>query len=144
MKMTFLLAIGLAGALAAAPVRAAQAAPATAPAYVDENPADPAPLKLNGVEGSVRGLGGDSMSMAKVSLFTENGHALIATVTSDKDGKFRFDKVGKGLYRVVARVEGLCTANIPILVESSMLAKHRLVITMQPKDVDKCSYGMAK
>jgi hypothetical protein len=144
MKMTLLLAMGLVGVFAAAPALVAQAVSATAAAYADENQVDPAPLKLAGVEGRVRGLGGDNMSRASVSLFTEEGHALIATVVSDKDGKFRFDKVGKGLYRVVARVEGLCTANIPILVESSILARHRLEITMQPKDVDKCSYGMAK
>jgi hypothetical protein len=140
MRLTLFLAMGLVGAFASASARAAQAAPA----YVNENPADPAPLKLAGVEGTVRGLGGDAMSRASVSLFTEDRHDLVATVMSDKDGKFRFDKVGKGFYRVVARVEGLCAANIPILVESSILAHHRLVITMQPKDVDKCSYGMAK
>jgi hypothetical protein len=116
---------------------------ADAAAYVDENPVDPAPLKVTGVEGTVRGLGGDSMPMARVSLFTD-GHALVATVMSDKDGKFRFARVDKGLYRVVARVPGLCAANIPIKVESSILAKHRIEITMQPKDLDKCSYGMAK
>ena len=143
MKLTFLLAMGLVGALAAAPARAAQTAPATAPAYIDENQTDPAPLKLSGVEGRVRGLGGDAMSRASVSLFTEDRHELVATVMSDKNGKFKFDKVGKGLYRVVARVAGLCAANIPILVESTLL-HHKLEITMQPKDVDKCSYGMAK
>ena len=84
------------------------------------------------------------MSGASVSLFTEDGHKLVATVISDKDGKFRFDKVEKGLYRVVARVAGLCTANIPILVESGLLLHHKLEITMQPKDLDRCSYGMAK
>ena len=54
MKLTVLLTMGLMGVFAAAPARAAQAAPA----YVNENPADPAPLKLVGVEGRVRGLGG--------------------------------------------------------------------------------------
>jgi hypothetical protein len=63
---------------------------------------------------------------------------------TDKDGKFRFSKVDKGLYRVVASIAGLCTANVPIKVESSLLAKRRIEITMQPKDLDKCSYGMAK
>jgi hypothetical protein len=52
--------------------------------------------------------------------------------------------VEKGLYRVVARVEGLCPANVPIKIESSLLAKRRLIITMRPKDLDTCSYGMAK
>jgi hypothetical protein len=45
---------------------------------------------------------------------------------------------------VVASVAGLCTANIPILVGSSLLPHHRLIITMQAKDLDRCSYGMAK
>ena len=84
------------------------------------------------------------MSRASVSLFTEQGHALIGTVVTDRDGKFRFSKVDKGLYRIVARVEGLCTANIPILVESSLLAHRKVVITMRAKDIDTCSYGMTK
>ena len=142
MKTTLWLMIGLA-ALAATPARAAQdlAAPVT---YVDENTPDPPPLKLSGVEGTVRGLGGDAMSRVSVSLFTEVGHTLLTTVITDKDGKFRFVKVEKGLYRVVAKIQGLCPANIPVKVESGLLAHHRLEITMQPKDIDTCSYGMAK
>ena len=65
-------------------------------------------------------------------------------VDSDKDGKFKFDKIAKGLYRVIARIDGLCTANIPVKIESSPLADRRLIITMRPKDIDTCSYGMAK
>jgi Carboxypeptidase regulatory-like domain len=143
MKMTLLLMTGLAGLIAAAPARASQV-PDTAPVYVNENQTDPAPLKLNGVDGTVRGLGGDAISRATVSLFTEAGHTLLASVVSDRNGKFRFDKVDKGLYRVLVRVEGLCTANIPVKVESSLLAHHRLEVTMRPKDIDTCSYGMAK
>jgi hypothetical protein len=142
MKMTFLLTIGLVGSLGAGPARAAQT-PATAAVYVNENQTDPAPLKLSGVDGRVRGLGGDPMSRVSISLFTEQGHALLGTVVSDKNGKFRFDKVEKGFYRVVARIEGLCPANIPIKVESSLLHR-KLEITMRPKDIDTCSYGMAK
>jgi hypothetical protein len=44
----------------------------------------------------------------------------------------------------VVRVEGLCPANIPVNVESSLLAHRKLVITMQPKDIDTCSYATAK
>jgi hypothetical protein len=124
-------------------VRGQAAAPDATAAYVDENPTPPKVLKLDGLEGVVRGLGGDAMSGAKVLLFAEDGHALVGTVVTDKDGKFRF-KVDKGLYRVVARVEGLCPANVPVKVEGSMLAKHKLVITMVAKDIDTCSYGTAK
>ena len=143
MKTKLLLMIGLVGIIAAAPARAAQA-PVAAPVYVNENSTDSPPLKLNGVDGTVRGLGGDPMSRASVSLFTEVGHTLIGTVVSDRGGKFRFEKVEKGLYRVLVEVEGLCTANIPVKVESSLLAHRRLEVTMRPKDIDTCSYGMAK
>jgi hypothetical protein len=138
--MMVVLAVATAGLGQTAP---AATGSANAPVYTNENQSDPAPLKLNAVAGRVRGLGGDAMSRASVSLFTEDGHAFIATVVSDKDGKFRFDKVDKGLYRIVARVDGLCTANIPIKVEPSLLHR-KLEITMQPKGLDTCSYGMAK
>jgi hypothetical protein len=143
MKTTLLLMIGLMGFISAAPARGGQV-PATVPVYVNENSTDPPPLKLSGVDGTVRGLGGDAMSRASVSLFSEVGHTLLGTVVSDRDGKFRFEKVEKGLYRVVVKVEGLCTANIPVKVESSLLAHRRLEVTMRPKDIDTCSYGMAK
>jgi len=80
-----------------------------------------------------------------VSLFSEQTpHVLVASTNSDRDGKFKFDKVAKGFYRVIARIDGLCTANIPVKIESSLLAGRRLIITMRPKDIDTCSYGMAK
>jgi hypothetical protein len=144
MKMTQMLTIGLAGLLFAGYAGPAQTAPTVSPAYVDENQPDPAPLKLRDLEGVVRGLGGDPMSMASVALFTEQGHALVASTTSNKDGKFKFNKVDKGLYRVVVRVPGLCPANVPIVLEGSLLAHHKLVVTMQAKDIDTCSYGTTK
>lgn len=144
MNTKTVLTIGLAGFLIAGCAALGQTAPANAPAYVDENPTDPAPLKLREVDGTVRGLGGDTMTRASVSLFTEVGHTFVASIMSDKDGKFQFRNVDKGLYRLVVRAEGLCPANVPILVESSLLAHRKLVVTMQPKDIDTCSYGMAK
>jgi hypothetical protein len=144
MKMTQMLTIGLAGLLFAGYAGRAQTAAAAPPTYVDENTPDPAPLKLRDLDGVVRGLGGDAMSRASVALFTEQGHDLVANTISDKNGKFKFDKVAKGLYRVVVRVQGLCPANVPILLEGSFLAHHKLVITMRPKDIDTCSYGTTK
>src|ERR1035438_5794773 len=72
-----------------------QSAAVPVPVYVDENQKDPPPLKLGGLSGQVKGLGGDAMPRAVVSLFTEETHTLVASVNSDKDGKFKFDKVGK-------------------------------------------------
>lgn len=122
----------------------AQSAAATPAVYVNENGTDPAPLNLRELEGKVVDLGGEAMPRTQVALFTENGHSLLATVVSDREGKFHFEKVEKGLYRVVARVEGLCPANVPVKLESGLLAKHKLIITMRPKDPDTCSYGVAK
>lgn len=142
MKKHVWAAIGLAVVAAGASGRAQM--PAATPTYVNENQTDPAPLKLRDVEGVVRGLGGDAMPRASVALFTEDRHELVGATMSDKDGKFRFDKVGKGAYRLVVKVAGLCPANVPILLEGSLLAHHKVVITMQAKDIDTCSYGMAK
>jgi protocatechuate 3,4-dioxygenase beta subunit len=114
------------------------------PVYVDENQTDPAPLKMHDLQGTVIGLGGDPMPRAMVSLFTEDTHTLVGSETTDRNGKFKFEKLRRGAYRVVARVEGLCPANIPIVLESSLLAHRKLQITMRPKDIDTCSYGMAK
>jgi hypothetical protein len=144
MNLKVLFPIALAGFLLAGRASVAQIAAADAPSYVNENPTDSAPLKLREVQGSVRGLGGEGMPRVSVSLFAEEGHALIATVQSDKDGKFRFEKVEKGRYRVVVRAAGLCPANVPIVVESSLLARRKIIVTMQAKDIDTCSYGMAK
>jgi hypothetical protein len=144
MKMTQLLTIALAGLLFAGAAGRGQTAPQDPSTYVDENQPDPAPLKLRELDGVVRGLGGDPMSRASVALFTEQGHQLVASTVSDKDGKFKFAKVDKGPYRVVVRVPGLCSANVPVLLESSLLAHHKLVVTMQPKDIDTCSYGTTK
>ncbi len=144
MKMTRMVMIGLAGLLFAGYAGRAQTAAVAAPTYVDENTPDPAPLKLRELDGVVRGLGGESMSMASVALFTEQGHELVASTTSDKDGKFKFNKVDKGSYRVVVRVAGLCPANVPIVLEGSLLAHHKLVVTMRAKDIDTCSYGTTK
>jgi protocatechuate 3,4-dioxygenase beta subunit len=114
------------------------------PRYVNENPKDPAPLKLRELQGTVHGLGGDPMARAMVSLFTEDTHTLVGSETTDRNGKFKFDKVQRGAYRIVARVEGLCPANIPVIVEGGLLGHRKLEITMRPKDIDTCSYGMAK
>jgi hypothetical protein len=149
MKM-LLATLALGGFFLAGQPAQGQAAPATAPTnastYVDENSTPPAPLKLSGIVGRIRGLGGDPIPRATISLFTDEGtvHTFLSSVVSDRDGKFHFDKVEHGLYRVVARVDGLCTANVPVKVEASLIMHRKLEITMRPKDIDTCSYGMAK
>jgi len=113
--------------------------PVVVPKYVNENSVDPKPIKLRELQGTVLGLGGDPMPRAMVSLFT-----LVGSETTDMQGRFKFNKLEKGAYRVVARVEGLCAANIPIILEGGLLGHKKLEITMRAKDIDTCSYGLAK
>ena len=142
MRFAILGLVMLSGMTVAA--RAQDAAAPAAQTYVNENSIDPAPLKLKELAGKVKGFGGEAMPRATVSLFTERGHSLISSVMTDREGKFRFEKVEHGMYRVVAKVDGLCTANIPVLLEGSLLGHRKLEITMRPKGLDTCSYGMAK
>ena len=138
--------IALVGAMTVATMSLgeAAAAPDAAPAYVDENPNPPAALKMRELNGRVRDLGGTAIPRATVSLFAESSHALVATVTSDATGEFRFSKIDRGLYRVVVRVAGLCPANIPVNLDGSLLAHRRIEVTMQAKGLDTCSYALAK
>ena len=138
------LRLSLALMIALAPSMASAGQSPVVPMYVNENQTDPAPLKMRELQGTVTGLGGDPMPRAMVSLFTEDTHTLVGSETTDRDGKFKFEKLRHGTYRVVARVEGLCPANIPVVIESSLLAHRKLEITMRPKDIDTCSYGLAK
>jgi len=142
MRFAILGLVMLSGITVAA--KGQDAPPPAAQTYVNENSTDPAPLKLKELAGKVKGFGGEAMPRATVSLFTEHGHALISSVMTDREGKFRFEKVEHGMYRVVAKVDGLCTANIPVLLEGSLLGHRKLEITMRPKGIDTCSYGMAK
>jgi hypothetical protein len=134
----------MAGMLGVGITAYAQGREPVVPTYVNENPSEPAPIKLRDLEGKVVGLGGDAMPRATVSLFTEEGHTLVGSETTDKNGKFKFEKVGHGAYRIVARVAGLCPANITIQLGASLLAHRKLVITMRPKDIDTCSYATTK
>lgn len=141
---TFVSGLVMTGVFASVVPVLAQAHEPIVPTYVNENPSEPAPIKLRELDGKVIGLGGDAMPKATVSLFTEDSHTLVGSETTDKDGKFKFEKVAHGAYRLVARVAGLCPANIPIQLGSSLLAHRKLVITMRPKDIDTCSYATTK
>jgi len=124
------------------PAAAGQAA--ADPSYVNQNQTDPRPVGLAGVAGNIHDPGGLSFVRASISLFTEQDHTLVATVESDKSGHFSFAKIKPGLYRVVAKVEGLCPANIPVKIESFSPVHRKMQIIMQPKGLDTCSYAIVK
>jgi hypothetical protein len=76
-----------------------------------------------------------------LGLFTESTHQLIATVRADETGHFEFKHVKAGRYRLVATAEGLCTANVPLIVLSSARHKEIIIVHFRPRGMDSCSYG---
>jgi hypothetical protein len=133
--LTFLISAGCA---------ASAQTPDANSAYVNKNPAEPKPIKVSAVDGVVRDPEKITLPNASILLFAEQGKALIETVKSDGRGHFAFGKIPPGHYRLVAKVPGLCPANIPIEVETSVLAHRRIEFVMQPQGIDICSYAIAK
>jgi hypothetical protein len=75
-------------------------------------------------------------------LFTDKGHSLVASVRAGSDGQFRFEAVPPGRYRLIARAEGLCTANVPLeVVRSSHRRKAEILIHFRAAGIDTCSYA---
>ena len=46
-----------------------------------------------------------------------------------------------GNYRLIVKADGLCPANVPILVRHRRKEKTRLMMHMKPAGIDSCSYG---
>jgi len=116
--------------------------------YENHNQTDYGPLKLHRVKGaSVIQVGTQKqpgVSGACFILFTEKNHKLLETANAGADGRFELKNIPLGRYRLVARAEGFCTANIPLEVTNSH--RHReteILVHFQPVGIDTCSYGEA-
>jgi hypothetical protein len=136
--------------LAAAPRIAAQQGDTPCPTstvYENHNQVDYGPLKVSAVRGMGNVEVGDKAQPARaipgacLSLFTEKDHKLVASVAADSEGRFQFDAVSSGRYRLVARAKGFCTANIPLEVVKSSRRKTKIVVHFRPAGIDTCSYG---
>src|SRR5882757_1819171 len=136
--------------LAAAPCIGAQKGDAPCPSstvYENHNQVDYGPLKVR----AVRGMGivevgdktqpGRAVPGACLSLFTEKDHKLVASVAADSVGRFQFDVVSPGHYRLVARADAFCIANIPLEIARSSLKKAEILVHFRPAGIDTCSYG---
>lgn len=119
--------------------------------YENHNQVDYGPLKLPSIQG--RGVVGHSSEFAGhpvggacLSLFSETTHKWIKTIVADSEGRFKFDLVNPGRYRLIARAPYLCPANIPIVVTNSgrrnRLGSLQLLIHFKAMGlVDECSFG---
>jgi hypothetical protein len=114
--------------------------------YENHNQTDYGPLKVRTVEGTSAIQVGTQeqpgVPGACFVLFTEKDHKLVASMKADSEGRFKLRDVAPGRYRLVARAEGLCTANIPLeVVKASRGQKSGILVHFRPTGLDTCSYG---
>jgi hypothetical protein len=119
-------------------------------AYEDHNQTDYGPVKVNVIQGSSRIRIGDQTfpgaAGACLSLFTERDHRLVTIIKAGEYGSFDLGDVAPGRYRLLARAEGFCTANIPIRVVKSSSSRESgiklgILVYFLPTGIDTCSYG---
>lgn len=117
--------------------------------YDNRNQADPKPSTVTRISGrAISEVGHPAREIGPVSvclgLFTEEDHSLVASAVADDEGRFKFDKLPTGRFRLVVRdpLNVYCPANIPLEVVKKGRGKERqLVIHMRPARIDECSYG---
>ena len=116
--------------------------------YENHNQIDYGPLKVGLIEGTsviqlappLKGAPTEpGPPGACLVLFTEKDHKVVASVKADSEGRFELRVVPPARYRLVARAEGLCTANIPLEVVKSSSRKAEIVVYFRPTGIDICS-----
>jgi hypothetical protein len=135
------------------PVKQARGSCDSTMSYVNHNQLDPPALLFSVLSGKIfDGIGEgkqaknmDPVPEACIGLFTEQEHKLVMSTISDKKGYFKFGLAPKGRYRLIVKAEGLCTANIPLLIigEKQFRTK-QLIVNMRIRTTDGCSYGSYK
>jgi hypothetical protein len=143
-RLLFVILIAMTSGLCLAQQRGGSSECSTA--YENHNQIDYGPLRLRFVEGtSIIQVGTQKQPGAPGAcfvLFTEKNHRLVLTIKADSDGRFEMKDVAAGRYRLIARAEGLCTANIPLeVLKASHRQKTEILVHFQPTGVDTCSYG---
>jgi hypothetical protein len=110
--------------------------------YENHNQVDPKPLKLHGINGRTNDEQGMPIPRVCVGIYSEKDHKLVATTETAEDGHFALGKLPPGRYRLVAKHEVLCSANVPLIVTSPQSrSKKELILHMNVAGIDKCSYG---
>ena len=113
--------------------------------YENRNQIEYQPLSISTIAGVALDKDKVPVPVVCLGLFTESDHRLVASTVTDGKGNFEFSQVAPGRYRLVAKYNGFCPANISLrLVRRSSKSQRRverLVLHMQLAGVDSCSYG---
>ena len=108
--------------------------------YENRNQADYGPLHVAAVRGVAKDAQGVVIPKACVGVFTEAGHKLVATTQSDDDGQFELNDIPDGAYRLIAKYEGLSTANAKLRIDQRSQSKKSLTVQMRPTGLDMHSF----
>jgi Carboxypeptidase regulatory-like domain len=110
--------------------------------YGHQNQIDPSPIGLRQVKGRVLDPSGTVMPQVCVGIFTEPEHRLVRYAQTDETGLFALDTKGlpDGEYRFVGQSPGFCPANARIRSKSRSHQKKTLVVHMNVRGIDTCSY----
>jgi carboxypeptidase family protein len=112
--------------------------------YENKNQTDYGPLKIAVVRGAARDTQGVMVPGVCIGIFTANDHKLIMATQTSSEGRFDFNGVPRGEYRLVAKCEGFCSANAKIWVDPALRNKTRLDLAVLPAGIDTCSYFKLK
>ena len=81
---------------------------------------------------------------ACVGVFTSD-HRLVASATTDDEGRFQLPAIAPGEYRFIARAPGFCVAVFPLRIvawpQGGLFRRRHMVLHMEPGALDVCSYG---
>jgi hypothetical protein len=109
--------------------------------YENHNQTDYSALTVRSLKGLVHDEQGVPVPGVSFGVFTDADHRLIATVRSVSSGVFEFRNLAPGRYRLIAKYDGFCSANIPISISKRASAKRGVDVHMKPAGIDSCSYG---
>ena len=112
--------------------------------YENHNQVDPRALSLRGISGKAVDSEGIAIPGVCVALFTEQ-QRLVSTVSSNEEGRFQLKQVAPGSYRLVAKYNGFCVANVPLRVVAwpagGVVKRRRIVLHMRPTLMHQCGYA---
>ena len=100
--------------------------------YENRNQTDYGPLHVAAVRGVAKDAQGVVMPKARVGVFTEAGHKLVAATQTDDDGQFELNDIPDGAYRLIAKYEGFSTANAKLRIEQRSQNKKSLTVQIAP------------
>jgi hypothetical protein len=144
-----MLSLCLLSSLATKPCRAASQGTDSSECstdYENHNMVDYGPLKVHAIRGTNLIEVGNKQQQVGIPgacliLFTECDRKLVVRVKTGPDGHFEMNGVAPGRYRLIARLDGFCSANIPVEVVKSSRRKADIVVHFRLTGIDDCSYG---